>query len=94
MATKRKNGSNGTRGFIKYNTYLFKDKDPIIDEVRTTIADSGMTMREIHDSSNVSTSTLYNWLYGGTRRPQFCTIEAVFRSCGQTLKPTAWTRGR
>lgn len=88
MATKR-NGK-ASRGFIKYNTYLFKDKDPILDIVATAIDDSGMTMKEVHESSNVSMSTLYNWRFGDTRKPQFCTVEATMRAVGQTLRPTAW----
>ena len=74
------------RGFIPYKSYLFRDKDPVIDQVRTAVEDSGMTFKEIHDASDVSTSTVYNWFYGNTRRPQFATVEAVARACGQTFQ--------
>lgn len=74
------------RGFlVPYRSYSFVDKDPIIDKISTVIDDSGLSYREIHAQSGVSLSAMYNWRYGGTRRPQFCTVEAVARACGQTL---------
>jgi DNA invertase Pin-like site-specific DNA recombinase len=66
-----------------YATYLFRDKDPVIDELRTMIQDAGVSYKEISDTSNVSTTTLYNWFQGKTRRPQNPTVEAVGRSLGK-----------
>lgn len=65
-----------------YRTYNFVDKDPIIDKVRTAVEDSGKSYSKIHESSGVSTTTLYNWLHGDTRRPQFCTVAAVLNDVG------------
>lgn len=66
-----------------YKTYRFKDKDPVIDQIRTLKKDAGMSNLEIHEKSDVSVSTLNNWFKGGTRRPQNATIEAVGRSLGK-----------
>lgn len=77
------------RGYLRpYKSYVFRAKDPIIDTVRTITQDSGLTFKQIHEKSGVSTSTLYNWFHGRTRRPQFCTVEATGRACGKTLR---WT---
>jgi hypothetical protein len=65
-----------------YKTYMFKTKDPVIDQLRTMKKDMKLTDQAIHDASNVSTSTLNNWFKGITRRPQNATIEAVGRAMG------------
>lgn len=71
------------RGFISpYRTYVFKDKDPIIDFARTAVENSNLNYREVHEKCNVSTTTLYNWFHGNTRRPQFATTAAVLLACG------------
>ena len=36
--------------------------------------------------SGVSTTTLRNWFHGATRRPQFCTVNAVARALGKELR--------
>jgi transcriptional regulator with XRE-family HTH domain len=65
-----------------YNTYRFKDKDPVIDEMRTMQEDSGMSYEDISVKSGVSKSTQYNWFHGKTRRPQSATVEAFGRALG------------
>ena len=60
-----------------YQSYNFVDKDPIIDEVRTAIQDSGVSYKYIEDKSGVTDQTLRNWFDGRTRRPQACTVRAV-----------------
>lgn len=65
-----------------YKTYNFKDKDPVIDEMRTALQDSGKSYQEVHEDSGVSATTLYNWFNGETRRPQFATIRAAARAMG------------
>ena len=65
-----------------YKSYVFKTKDPAIDKVRTVVQDAGLSFEEIRDKSSVSTSTVYNWFHGATRRPQFATLNAVARACG------------
>lgn len=71
------------RGFISpYRNYVFVDKDPVIDLARTAVADSKKSLQKIHEGSNVSTTTLYNWFHGKTRRPQFATVASVLLECG------------
>lgn len=68
-----------------YKSYSFVDKDPIIDRLRTVLADEGETYAKINEMSGVSTSTLYNWFDGPTQRPQFATVMAVARALGYDL---------
>jgi DNA-binding phage protein len=63
-----------------YKTYAFKDKDPIIDHLRTPV--NGKSYSKLSADSGVSTTTLSNWFYGATKRPQFATIAAVARAIG------------
>lgn len=66
-----------------YKSYMFVDKDPVIDILRTAVADSGKKLTELSEDSNVSTTTLYGWFKGKTRRPQFATVTAVARTLGK-----------
>jgi len=68
-----------------YKSYSFVDKDPMIDQVRTVIADSQMTYKAISEASGVTSTTLRNWLDGSTRKPQAATFNAVLRACGYKL---------
>ena len=75
------------RTYLKpYKSYVFRDKDPIIDVLRTAVADSKRKYSAIQEDSGVSTTTLYNWFHGATRRPQFCTVNAVARALGKELR--------
>jgi transcriptional regulator with XRE-family HTH domain len=67
-----------------YRTYQFKDKDPVIDALRTIIEESGLSekYKTVHEISGVSQSTLNNWFKGTTKRPQYATISAVSSSLG------------
>lgn len=69
-----------------YKTYSFKEKDPCIDELRTIIADEEVSYAEINQMSGVTTSTLYNWFSGPTKRPQHATVMAVARALGYDYK--------
>lgn len=69
-----------------YKSYMFKDKDPIIDKMRTIVQDSGETYTEISNLSGVSANTLTNWFHGETRRPQFASLMAVARALGYDLE--------
>jgi hypothetical protein len=73
-------------GFVKYRTYSFVDKDPIIDKVRTAVKESGMSKTSISVKSGVSTSCMHNWFDGATRRPQFASVNAVLRACDKELR--------
>jgi transcriptional regulator with XRE-family HTH domain len=65
-----------------YHTYLFKDKCPSIDYLRTAKAKVGISNSKIAQVSGVSPGTLNNWFGGTTRRPQFATIVAAARGIG------------
>jgi hypothetical protein len=66
----------------RYTMYVFKDRDPILEELRSVVADSGLSYKQISDSGT-STSTLYSWFKKRkTRRPQFATISNVALACG------------
>lgn len=82
------------RGFLTYKSYIFKDKDPAIDIVRTLVQDSGMSAKRLQDESGVPASTVRNWFKGPTRRPQFATLQAVARSTGHTFKCTKLVSGK
>lgn len=70
------------RGFIKYKSYLFIDKDPIIDAMRGHVSESKMSYGQIHEAGGPSPTTLRNWFHGETRRPQFATVAATSRTLG------------
>ena len=70
------------KGDFLYRSYSFKNKDPVIDRVRTIVADEGLKYGEIHLISGVSATTLKNWFEGETRKPQYATIAAVTSSLG------------
>lgn len=83
------------RGVFKpYKSYNFKDKDPIIDRLRTAIRDEGVSWGDIHETSGVSVTTLNNWFNGDTLRPRFATVMAVFRSIGYDLQIVKAAHGR
>jgi len=69
-----------------YRTYSFKDKDPAIDMLRTAIKDEGATYKEIHETSDVSVSSLKGWFDGKTRRPHHATMAAVAGALGYDFK--------
>ena len=66
-----------------YRTYRFKNKDLEIDRLRTLKKDAKVSDKDIHEASDVATTTLHNWFKGPTRRPQNATIEAVGRALGK-----------
>lgn len=81
------------RGFIRepYKSYLFRNKDPVIDELRTIKADGQFTDKFISEQSGVSATTLHNWWKGKTQRPQSASVEATGRAMG---KRRVWTNNR
>lgn len=68
-----------------YKSYNFKDKDPVIDRVRTLIQDAGISHEEIERRSGVTTQTLRNWFTGPTKRPVHSTVMAVVKSLGYEM---------
>ena len=77
---------------FSYKSYVFIDKDPIIDEVRTVFNESGKTKQWVTEESGVTAKTLRDWFEGGTKRPQAATINAVLRSLGYKLGVVPHTR--
>jgi len=71
-----------------YKTYAFKNKDPVIDLLRTALqfeADAqgikfSAVMKQVALSSGVNPSTLYNWFFGATISPRYCCVAAVANS--------------
>ena len=68
--------------FNPYKSYNFKDKDPIIDRMRTIVQDSRLSYKEIREITGVSTGCLRGWFDGATRRPTFAALAAVARGLG------------
>lgn len=69
-----------------YKSYSFRNKDPIIDKLRTVIKDENENHDNISAKSGVSVQTLNNWFYGAVKRPQFATVMAVTRAMGYDLE--------
>jgi len=70
-----------------YQSYLFKDKDPCIDELRTIITkEQGSLQRKdlalVSRNGGPTTSCLSAWFFGKTKRPQNATLEAAGRALG------------
>ena len=71
-----------------YGAYLFKDKDPAIDELRGMVEDNfggevtGGTLTAITNDGGPSQSCMRNWFWGKTRRPNNSTLEAAGRAIG------------
>lgn len=72
-----------------YGSYMFRSKDPAIDELRTVIEDltgerlnKGSALRKIERQGGPSTSCMSGWFFGKTRRPQNATLEAAGRALG------------
>lgn len=74
-----------------YRSYLFTDKDPIIDRMRTAFQDSGKTIKEVAQESGLTESTIRNWFYGDTERPQFASIQAFMHALGWSFEPMVLT---
>lgn len=83
MAKKAKSGSSKNGSLRTYRSYLFVDKDPIIDALRTAVSESHKSYTEIHAASDVSVGTMRNWFHGKTRRPMFSSVSAVVRALGK-----------
>jgi transcriptional regulator with XRE-family HTH domain len=77
----KKNGHD--KGALRlYRSYNFRDKDPVIDRIRTIVQKEGLRYKDIERLSSVKAQTLTNWFEGETKRPQFATIAAVTYALG------------
>jgi len=81
------NGHGGPRMPI-YKSYVFKTKDPVIDELRTLAEQhfgkrvTGNMLSEISKDGGPTASCMRGWFFGATKRPQNPTIEAAGRAMG------------
>lgn len=73
------------RSLRVYKSYNFWEKDPVIDTIRTIVDNSHKKYAAISRESGVAAQTISNWFNGSTRRPQFATVAAVARACGQDI---------
>jgi transcriptional regulator with XRE-family HTH domain len=69
-----------------YRSYVFIDKDPVIDVIRTAMQDAKVKPAKVARDSGVSPTTLGNWFHGPTRRPQFSTVAAVANALGKPIR--------
>jgi len=69
-----------------YKTYNFRDKDPVIDELRTLVENSDGNQYDAAIKAGLARSTVDGWFFGSTRRPQSASVEAFGRALG-------WKRG-
>jgi hypothetical protein len=85
MTTKK---TNGVGRLPIYKSYMFRDKDPAIDELRTVIADAmgervnKKTLKTITESGGPTKGCMSGWFFGKTKRPQNATLEAAGRALG------------
>jgi hypothetical protein len=79
----------------RFRTYQFRNKNPIIDKMRTVAQDEGLYSKKqrniLHHISGVATST-YNAMWDGeTISPNHKTIAAFFTSLGYE---ESWRKSR
>lgn len=70
--------------------YRFIDKDPVIDVIRTEAQRYGNLshdqLSKLSVESGVSVSTLHNWFFGETRRPQSLSTRFVLEALDVSIK--------
>jgi transcriptional regulator with XRE-family HTH domain len=67
------------------DSYLFHDKHPLIDVLRTKMRDEGVTYEELHNKTGVSIGTLVRWFDGTTKNPHSVTLNQVASYFGLRL---------
>jgi hypothetical protein len=88
MSKKTNGHSNGHGHLPTYKSYVFKTKDPVIDELRTIAEQhygrriNGKTLAEIAEDGGPSSGCMRGWFFGATKRPQNPTVEAAGRAMG------------
>jgi hypothetical protein len=70
-----------------YGAYLYRDKDPGIDLIRTALRDKlgGLTKKHfeiVEQNGGPVVQTLDNWFNGDTRKPRNESLEAAGRAAG------------
>jgi hypothetical protein len=82
---KRK--SNGAYHPPLYGAYLFRDKDPSIDGLRTKIQDKfgrldRKVLRQLQNNGGATVGCTSGWFFGKTMRPQNASLESTGRAAG------------
>jgi hypothetical protein len=98
MARKTKK-TGEPRGTLRlYKAYMFRDKDPAIDEIRTVMQDhfgrrnlTADDYQEVEDQGGPTKGCVKSWFEGKTKRPQNVTLEAAGRALGYERK---WVKQR
>ena len=76
----------------RMKAYLFKQKDPVIDQLRTMAEDefghrvTRKDLQMIEDHGGPKLGTLANWFFGEVKRPQSATVEGCGRALGYQRK--------
>jgi hypothetical protein len=84
MPDKKSNGH--LRGV--YGAYVFKTKDPSIDQFRTLAEDhfghrvTAKDLTHVHEAGGPSASCMRQWIFGKTMRPTNSAMEAAGRALG------------
>jgi hypothetical protein len=88
VSTQAKRKRNGSNSLPLYRSYVFKDKDPAIDEFRSLVEQhfgarvSHKYLVMIRGDGGPSIGAMQGWFFGGTKRPQNPTLEAAGRAMG------------
>lgn len=83
----KRNKGNGRQPPL-YRSYMFRTKDPVIDQLRTMAEDTygmrvcGKSLQMIEDAGGPTVGCMRGWFFGTTKRPQNPTAEAAGRSMG------------
>jgi hypothetical protein len=95
MARKKSNGNH--RGALRlYQSYMFREKDPVIDQLRSLTREkfgklTNKAFRQIEEEGGPTPGCQKAWYYGKTRRPNNCSVEAAGRAIG---KKRVWVNHR
>lgn len=74
-----------------YKTYLFQDKDPIIDQLRTIMQKEDIDIKSAALASGITEHTLWAWFFGMTRQPRHSTVKALIVALGYNYELTKQT---
>lgn len=75
-----------------YKSYMFRGKDPAIDETRTLFEDvygervNNKMLRDIEEKGGPTASCMRGWFFRDTKRPKNETLEASGRAVGYRRK--------
>lgn len=74
------------RFIMSYRTYNWREKNPVIDKVRTILQDEGMYAKNkrsmLHSLTGVAVTTYDGWFEGETKDPKHTTIMATLSALG------------